>query len=88
LNTKPTTPPTTIPTDTAKGPTVISGWDAIEPGSVVLHSTSKDEGYFLCNVVKVSADRKVLTLTWRDFPGFKPFEVKRIEVGIISKLKW
>lgn len=61
-------------------------WDVIEVGATVLHRASKDEGYFECSVTAISKDKKTLTLKWRDYPSFKPFDVRRLSVGLVCKL--
>ena len=64
-----------------------SPWDAIEVGATVLWCADSREGWFACTVMGMSKDRKTLTLRWRDFPKLKPFEAKRFDVGIISKIQ-
>ena len=60
-------------------------WDVmIEVNSVVLYRASKAEGWFECVVTKVG--KKTIHLKWRDYDGFKPFEVQRLSVGLICKV--
>jgi hypothetical protein len=61
-------------------------WDAIEVGAIVLWRVDPKEGWFECVLIATSKDRKKLTLKWRDFSGFKPFEVQRLAVGLICKI--
>jgi hypothetical protein len=61
-------------------------WDAIGVGRTVLYQASKAEGWFECLVTAISKDGKTLTLKWRDYTGFKPFDVRRLSVGLICKM--
>ena len=85
--TKPQKPTETAPKPpgTSKPPSH-NPWDAIEPGHTVLYRASKDEGWFECVVTAVSKDGRKLTLKWRDYQGFKPFDVRRLSVGLICKV--
>jgi hypothetical protein len=62
-------------------------WDAIEVGAIVLWRVDAKEGWFEAVVTATSKDRKKLTIKWRDFSGFKPFEVQRLAVGLICKIR-
>ena len=63
-----------------------SAWQAIEVGATVLWRANKDEGWFEAVVVALSADRKVLTLKWRDYPKLPQFNAKRFDVGVLCKI--
>jgi hypothetical protein len=84
----PASKPAAQPAETASaaGKPFLSPWDAIEIGATVLWHASKDEGWFEAIVVKISKDRKVLTMRWRDYPKLPQFNVKRFDVGIICKI--
>jgi hypothetical protein len=57
-------------------------WSWIEVGATVLWCADPKEGWFPCVVTAASTNGK-LTLKWLDFPNFKPFEVKRLAVGLL-----
>jgi hypothetical protein len=78
-------PETAAPTPATPSP--FNPWDAIEVGAVVLWCADPKEGWFEATVTAVSRDKKKLTLNWRDFKGFKPFEVKRNAVGLICRIQ-
>jgi hypothetical protein len=78
--------PETAPKGQAGAPSS-NPWDAIEVGAIVLWRVDAKEGWFEANVLALSKDRKKLTLKWRDFSGFKPFEVQRLAVGLICKIR-
>lgn len=61
-------------------------WDMIEIGGSVLCEEEPGEGYYLCKVVGMSKDRKILTCAWA---GYKlpHFQVKRSLVGLIGVIK-
>jgi hypothetical protein len=67
-------------------PGYVSAWAAIEVGATVLWCADPREGWFPCTVMGMSKDRKMLTLRWRDFPKLKPFEAKRLDVGVLCKI--
>lgn len=82
--------PATTPIENTGAKTAqISPWDLLQPGAVVLSRDTRNpkEGWFECNIVSVSKDRKTLTLKWRDYPSFPQFEVKRTSVGLICVVK-
>jgi hypothetical protein len=76
-----TTPATNAPKALSQNP-----WDLIEPNATVLYREKQGEGWFECIVISTSKDRKTLTIKWRDYPSYKPFDVKRIAVGLLCKV--
>ena len=60
-------------------------WDKIELGATVLYQENKGDGWWECIVAGISKDQSTLTLKWRDFKLYKPFDVKRIRVGLLRK---
>ena len=90
MNTKPDSSITT-PNQQPTKPPSHNPWDAIEIGSTVLYRESKAkaeaEGWFECTVIAISKDGRTLSLRWRDYPAFKPFDVRRLAVGLICIVK-
>lgn len=79
---KPTTEPKV---DTAVGSAVATLWATIKVGSVVLvfeNADPKLPGWYDCVVLAIDKDNETLKVRWRDYPGFKPFNVKRSAVGL------
>jgi hypothetical protein len=62
-------------------------WDLLEIGGLCLCEEEPGEGYYLCKVVGISKDRKVLTCAWAGYPKLPHFQVKRALVGLISVIK-
>ena len=62
-------------------------WDMVEIGGSVLCEEEPGEGYYLCKVVGMSPDRKILTCAWAGYPKLPHFKVKRIAVGLVAMVK-
>ena len=62
-------------------------WDMIEIGGTVLCEEDPGEGYYVCRVVGMSKDRKVLTCAWAGYPKLPHFQIKRSLVGLIGVVK-
>jgi hypothetical protein len=60
-------------------------WATIKVGSVVLAFENADPklpGWYDCVVLAIDKDNETLKVRWRDYPGFRPFTVKRSAVGL------
>lgn len=78
-------PPAPSPLPSAAGGA--NPWDAIEVGSTVLWQSDPAEGYFPCEVVGMSKDRKQVQLKWIGYPKLPTFQAKRVAVGLIAVVK-
>jgi hypothetical protein len=78
---------TAHPAQTAPGPSPVAqgfpaGWDDISIGHLVLATEGGGEGYWEAIVIGVEGD--MVTMRWRDFPGYAKFTQNRTAVALLK----
>lgn len=64
------------------GPPLPRSWDELTTGHVVLVDAGPDDGWWASVVIERKED--VLTLRWRDFPKYKPFQEHIAKVALVN----